>query len=87
MTQIVILKKMVELAYDRTEDDSIIYCGDNNARVGTKLDFIESVDEVQARSIINNIVNDHGVSLINFCLQTNSCIINGRIDPLQDGYT
>ena len=32
-------------------------------------------------------VNDHGVALIHFCLQTKMCICNGGITPLNDNYT
>ena len=78
---------VVSFCYEHVEDDILVFCGDFNARTGKKLDFIEDVDDIPSRVIIDEVPNDHGVSLINFCLQTNCCVINGRITPLNDGYT
>ena len=64
-----------------------MFSGDFNARVGSKSDFVESVDDIPPRNVLDVVSNDHGQSLINFCLQTNTCIGNGRVCPLNDGYT
>ncbi len=73
--------------YEYCEDETIALCGDYNARVGGRPDFIDGVDEVPPRVNIDTFVNDHGLSLPNFCLQSNTCLVHGRINPLKDSYT
>ena len=51
------------------------------------MDFVETVDDVPHRVILDTTVNDQGTSLVNFLLQTNMCLINGRICPLNNGFT
>ncbi len=65
----------------------VLICGDFNARVGKKSDFIDSVDDLPTRNVIDEVSNDHGVSMFNFCIQTKTCIVNGRVNLLEDGYT
>ena len=47
-----------------------IVAGDMNARIGESLDFIKDVDEVDARRVLDNTINNHGKELINFLLET-----------------
>ena len=46
--------------YEYCEDETIALCGDYNARVGGRPDFIDGVDEVPPRVNIDTFVNDHG---------------------------
>ncbi len=79
---------LVEALYELSESsDFTMICGNLNARVGTKPDYIDTVDEVTPRVSIDQVCNDQGTSLVNMCLQTNTCIVNGRITPLLDGFT
>ncbi len=78
---------LLSMCYDHVEDDCLIFCGDFNARVGNKCDFIQDIDEIPNRVVTDTGYNDHGRSLIDFCLQSNTCIVNGRINPLNDGFT
>ena len=80
-------QRLVSLAYKVYNSDIVIFCGDFNARVGNKSDYVESVDELPQRVVLDTVTNDHGQSLINFCLLTNMCIVNGRVCPLNDSYT
>ncbi len=67
--------------------DSIIICGDLNARVGDLSDFITDVDDVTKRNSIDKVVNQHGRALIEFLQESKFCILNGRITPENDGLT
>ena len=79
---------LVDMCYELSESsDFTMICGDMNARVGAKFDYIDTVDELPPRVSIDQTSNDQGTSLINLCLQTNTCLVNGRITPLLDGYT
>ena len=80
-------QKLLSFIYEFYDDDVILMCGDYNARVGQKCDYVETIDELPSRSVIDTTCNDHGISPINFCVQSKMCIINGRISPLNDGFT
>ena len=80
-------QQLVSLIYDNANKDFILMGGDYNARLGNKLDYIPSVDDLPTRIVVDTISNDQGVSLANFCIQTNTCVVNGRVCPLQDGFT
>ncbi len=40
-----------------------------------------------SRCNVDDTVNDHGKSLLQFCIQANKCVCNGRITPLLDNFT
>ena len=80
-------QSLLALVYELYDDNVLLFCGDYNARVGCKKDFVETVDTLPTRTVIDNVHNDHGISLIDFLLQSNMCIVNGRITPLHDGFT
>ena len=72
---------------DINDVDLIFIGGDLNARLGKMHDFIEGIDDVSERVIIDDTPNDHGKLFNDFLLQTKMCIINGRVNPLRDNYT
>jgi len=53
-------------------------CGDFNARCGNIQDFIEGVDNVQIRNVIDDVSNRNGDLLIEFLVDCNMCMLNGR---------
>ena len=55
-----------------------LLCGDFNARCGDQQDFIEGVDEVQHREIIDYRKNGHGDLLVDFLINSNCVMLNGR---------
>ena len=57
-----------------------VFCifGDFNARSDDS-DFIEGVDRVSARSVIDLTCNVHGQEMIDFLVDCNMCMLNGRI--------
>ncbi|VDI11860.1 Hypothetical predicted protein [Mytilus galloprovincialis] len=54
-------------------------CGDFNSRCGDAQDFIEGVDNVQIREIVDSVSNRNGDLLIEFLVDCNMCMVNGRI--------
>ena len=73
--------------YENTESDLLVVMGDMNGCVGSKTDCIEVIDCLPVRTNIDTVANDHGEALLQFCLQANLAICNGRITPLCDNYT
>ena len=73
--------------YEHCNDDLIVLLGDVNAQISDKKDYIEGVDDLPPRVNIDEGMNDHGKSVLNFLIQTNMCVINGRINPLCDNFT
>lgn len=54
-------------------------CGDFNSRVGDESDFIEGVDEVRPRDILDYTCSSNGDLLIDFMVDCGLCMLNGRI--------
>ena len=49
-----------------------------NSRCGDMTDYIEGVDNIPDRDIIDYDVNSHGDNLIDFLIGSNCCMLNGR---------
>lgn len=56
----------------------IYICGDMNSRVGVNTDYIERVDLVKPRNVIDYIGNHHGDVFVNFLSDVNHGMLNGR---------
>jgi hypothetical protein len=56
----------------------VCICGDFNARCGDKEDYIEGIDPIPERSVIDRHVNQYGEMLCDMLLSANMCILNGR---------
>ncbi|VDI58181.1 Hypothetical predicted protein [Mytilus galloprovincialis] len=54
-------------------------CGDFNSRCGDAQDFMKGVDNVQIREIVDSVSNRNGDLLIEFLVDCNMCMVNGRI--------
>ena len=78
---------LVSMVYELYDEDMVLIMGDFNARLGTKPDVIDVIDNVPSRNVIDDVHNDHGAILLDFLIQTKCCVINGRVDPLKDGFT
>ena len=52
--------------------------GDLNVRIGKGKDFIEDIDELIERQVIDENVNKHGTALLEFLQETKMCVLNGR---------
>ncbi len=61
------------------QNEGLIYiCGDFNARVADDTDYIEGVDMIPPRTVIDDGSNKYGSLLIDFLVDCNMCMINGR---------
>lgn len=57
---------------------SLYVCGDFNSRCGELDDFIVGVDHLPERDIIDFTTNRYGELFIDFLVNTNMCMLNGR---------
>lgn len=68
--------------------DAVYMMGDINARIGSKLDYNEDIDEnVPTRSTIDTVSNKHGEAFLEFLRDSKSCVINGRINIEHNNFT
>ena len=79
--------QLIALVYSSINSDVTILCGDLNARVGNRLDYICDVDILPDRTAIDHKVNNHGETFLEFLKDVKMCIINGRINPIDDNFT
>ena len=59
-------------------------CGDFNSRCGDASDYIEGIDDVRERDIIDVTSNHYGDLLLDFLVDCNFCMINGRVKGKND---
>ena len=64
--------------YQFQNDGLIFICGDFNSRCGDLEYFIAGVDYLPERNVVDFTVNAYGDLLIDFFINTNLCILNGR---------
>ena len=79
--------RLLSLVYQFSEVDAIYIGGDINARIGNLEDFIPTIDSIPQRAAIDDFVNKHGETFLEFLRDSKMCVLNGRIDPLYDNYT
>ena len=61
-------------------------CGDFNARCGDMADYIEGVDHLPVRQVIDYTLNAYSDLFVDFLINVNCCIVNGR-NSTADDYT
>ncbi len=83
----VFLDNVMNMLYEYNHFDMTIICGDLNSRVGHAKDFIEEIDNIPDRVVIDDTVNPHGNALCDYCIEGKLAIVNGRISPLNDNFT
>lgn len=63
----------------RFQNEGVVYvCGDFNSRCGDLEDFICGVDSLPPRDVIDFVKNSYGELFIDFLINTNMCMLNGR---------
>ena len=62
----------------------ILCGGDFNARIGNKLDYIDGIDSIPRRQVLENDINKHCEPFIDFLIWAKLCIINGRVQGKND---
>ena len=70
---------LLEQVYAFQNEGKLFVCGELNSRVGDDSDYIEGVDDVRPRSILDLTSNANGDLLIDFLVDCGLCMINGRI--------
>ena len=73
--------------FELQNDGKMFICGDFNSRCGDMLDFIQGIDDIEQRLVIDFNVNKYGHMFIDFLLNSNSCILNGRNDDESNDFT
>ena len=62
-----------------TESHHIILCGDFNSRTGRAPDYDNNINVLNERCNEDGVINKYGRSLLNFCINTELKIANGRM--------
>ena len=70
---------MLEQVYSYQNEGRVYICGDFNSRVGDASEFIEGVDDVTPREIIDHSSNVNGDLFIDFLVDSGMCMVNGRV--------
>ena len=65
--------------YEYQNEGGVIICGDFNSRCGDEQDYIAGVDSIDPREVIDCKLNSYGQILIDFLIDCNLCMINGRM--------
>ncbi|CAC5399804.1 unnamed protein product [Mytilus coruscus] len=72
-------ENLLQQVYCNQSIGNIVICGDFNSRCGNKSDYIEGVDEISPRSVIDMNENYNGDLFIDFLTNINFAMLNGRI--------
>ena len=72
--------------YEYQNNGRIFIRGVFNSRCGDMVDFVEGINDLNHRDIVDLSVNKYGHLLIEFLLNSNVCILNGRNSNL-NGFT
>ena len=72
-------ENLLQQVYCNQTIGNIAICGDFDSRCGYYSDFIEGVDEISPRSVIDVNENNNGDLFNNFLTNINSAMLNGRI--------
>ena len=57
---------LLSLLYLHSNCDSVIICGDINVRIGSNVDYIEGIDNVKTRNVVDCMKNNYFENLIEF---------------------
>jgi len=76
----VFFQNLLRQIYCYQHKGNIFICGDMNARVGLNSDYIEGVDLVSTRNIIDYVENKQGDAFVNFLSDVNFCMLNGSFN-------
>ena len=66
------------------KDGLFLICGDFNSRIGNSMDYIEGVDYIDERQVLDYERNQYGDHFIELLLSASCCILNGRNNIVND---
>ena len=69
---------LLSQVYCYQQNGPFFICGDFNSRISDTPDYIEGVDIVPVRDVIDFKRNAYGTKMIDFLLSSNCCVLNGR---------
>jgi hypothetical protein len=75
------------LANNNAHVDEIFLCGDLNSRIGDMMDYIQGVDSLPNRIVIDPTKNNHGSAFIEFLQESKMCVCNGRVTDEHNNFT
>ena len=73
--------------YQYQKEGLIYICGDFNSRCGELDDFIAGVDHVTQRQVIDYTTNYYGELFVDFLINTNTVMLNGRFNECDNNFT
>ena len=73
--------------YSYQNSGTVFICGDFNSRCGDLEDFISGIDNIPHRNVKDFKTNMYGSLLVNFLVNTNMCMLNGRFDEAFNDFT
>ena len=73
--------------YECQDVDCVVMCGDVNGRIGNLKDFVDGLDNIKERNVLDETVNTHGRTFIDFLNDAKMCVLNGRGNPVYENYT
>ena len=76
--------RLTDQVYQYQNLGNVFICGDFNSRCGEASDYVEGVDDVRERDVIDVTMNHYGDLLLNFLIDCNFCMINGRVKGKND---
>ena len=79
--------KLLKKVYLYHTYGTVVICGDLNSRLGLdySLDYIEGIDDIPSRNVLDHHSNGYGTLLADFLVRSNMCVLNGR--STDDDYT
>ena len=81
-----ILETLMSQIYTIPEGNMFYLCGDWNSRCSDFPDFIEGVDNLPERNVVDYQHNSYGTIFCDFLIDVNCCILNGR-NMVHNDYT
>lgn len=79
----VLFNRLLLLVYECESAENIVFCGDINARIGSRPDIELKGDPLQMRQTIDTKVNSHGRAFLKFLNDACCCVANGRVCPAE----
>jgi hypothetical protein len=81
------MSHILNIVYSNSDCNMVFFVGDVNARLGELSDYIDGVDHLPCRKILDFCKNSHGDAFIDLLLESKLCVLNGRLTADLDNYT
>ena len=78
---------LVGQVYLSFDNDAVFVCGDFNSRIGEVSDIISDIDRISHRAVIDKNINQHGHAFVDFLIDSEMCVLNGRFFEDCDNFT